>query len=69
MSGKDTMVFVVRRGDETLCAKTDKEATNRSFRQAVAYTETARPRARVKPPRWPNPRGLVGRLKRQPVKR
>jgi len=30
---------VVRRGDETLCAKIYKEATNRSFRQAVDYTE------------------------------
>lgn len=39
MSGKEAMVFVVRRGDETLCAKIYKEATNRSFRQAVDYTE------------------------------
>jgi RIO kinase 1 len=33
------MVYVVRRGDETLCAKIYKEATQRSFRQAVDYTE------------------------------
>lgn len=39
MSGKEAMVFVVRRGDETLCAKVYKEADKRSFRQAVDYTE------------------------------
>lgn len=39
MSGKEAMVYVVRRGEETLCAKIYKEATNRSFRQAVDYTE------------------------------
>ena len=39
MSGKEAMVFVVRCGDETRCAKIDKEANNRSFRQAVDYTE------------------------------
>jgi RIO kinase 1 len=39
MSGKEAMVFVVRRGDDTFCAKIYKEATNRSFRQAVDYTE------------------------------
>ena len=39
MSGKEAEVFVVRRGDEVLCAKVYKEATNRSFRQAVDYTE------------------------------
>src|SRR3954470_3481831 len=39
MSGKEAMVFVVRRGDETLCAKVFKEADQRSFRQAVDYTE------------------------------
>jgi RIO kinase 1 len=33
------MVFVVRVGDETRCAKIYKEATHRSFRQAVDYTE------------------------------
>ena len=39
MSGKEAMVFVVRVGDETRCAKIYKEANNRSFRQAVDYTE------------------------------
>jgi RIO kinase 1 len=39
MSGKEATVYVVRQGDETLCAKIYKEATNRSFRQAVDYTE------------------------------
>ncbi|HEY4068656.1 MAG TPA: PA4780 family RIO1-like protein kinase [Burkholderiaceae bacterium] len=39
MSGKEAQVFVVRCGDETRCAKVYKEATNRSFRQAVDYTE------------------------------
>ncbi|MDO8441756.1 MAG: PA4780 family RIO1-like protein kinase, partial [Polaromonas sp.] len=35
----EAMVFVVRCGDETRCAKIYKEANNRSFRQAVDYTE------------------------------
>jgi RIO kinase 1 len=39
MSGKEATVYVVRRGDETLCAKIYKAATQRSFRQAVDYTE------------------------------
>lgn len=39
MSGKEAMVFVVRCGGETRCAKVYKEATLRSFRQAVDYTE------------------------------
>jgi RIO kinase 1 len=39
MSGKEAMVYVVRCGDETRCAKVYKEATARSFRQAVDYTE------------------------------
>ena len=39
MSGKEAMVFVVRCGDETRCAKVYKEANKRSFRQAVDYTE------------------------------
>ena len=42
MSGKEAMVFVVRCGDETRCAKVYKEATHRSFRQAVDYTENRR---------------------------
>ena len=39
MSGKEAMVYVVRCGDETRCAKIYKEATQRSFRQALDYTE------------------------------
>ena len=42
MSGKEAMVFVVRRGDDdepACCAKVYKEANKRSFRQAVDYTE------------------------------
>ena len=39
MSGKEAMVYVVRCGGETRCAKVYKEATHRSFRQAVDYTE------------------------------
>ena len=39
MSGKEAEVYVVRRGEHTLCAKIYKEATHRSFRQAVDYTE------------------------------
>src|SRR5512139_3844323 len=39
MSGKEATVYVVRSGGETLCAKIYKEATHRSFRQAVDYTE------------------------------
>ncbi len=39
MSGKEAMVFVVRCGAETRCAKVYKEADRRSFRQAVDYTE------------------------------
>ena len=39
MSGKEAMVFVVRCGDDTRCAKVYKEADKRSFRQAVDYTE------------------------------
>ena len=39
MSGKEAMIFVVRCGDATRCAKVYKEANKRSFRQAVDYTE------------------------------
>ena len=39
MSGKEAMVYVVRCGSEVRCAKVYKEATHRSFRQAVDYTE------------------------------
>jgi len=38
-SGKEAEVFVVQCGDETRAAKIYKAATNRSFRQAVDYTE------------------------------
>jgi RIO kinase 1 len=39
MSGKEAAVYVVRCGEDTFCAKVYKEATHRSFRQAVDYTE------------------------------
>ncbi len=39
MSGKEANVYVVRCGGETRCAKIYKDATERSFRQAVDYTE------------------------------
>lgn len=39
MSGKEALVYVVRCGEETRCAKVYKEADKRSFRQAVDYTE------------------------------
>jgi RIO kinase 1 len=39
MSGKEAAVYVVRCGDDTRCAKVYKEADQRSFRQAVDYTE------------------------------
>ena len=39
MSGKEALVYVVRCGEETRCAKVYKEADQRSFRQAVDYTE------------------------------
>ena len=39
MSGKEATVYVVRSGDHTCCAKIYKDATERSFRQAVDYTE------------------------------
>jgi len=39
MSGKEANVYVVRCGDETRCAKVYKNANQRSFRQAVDYTE------------------------------
>ena len=41
-SGKEANVFVVRCGDAIRCAKVYKEATHRSFRQAVDYTENRR---------------------------
>ncbi|MDY0747652.1 PA4780 family RIO1-like protein kinase [Paucibacter sp. R3-3] len=42
MSGKEAQVFVVRSGGEIRCAKVYKEASNRSFRQAIDYTENRR---------------------------
>ena len=39
MSGKEATVYVVQVGNDTRCAKVYKEATERSFRQAVDYTE------------------------------
>ncbi len=39
MSGKEAVVYVVRCGGEIRCAKVYKDATQRSFRQAVQYTE------------------------------
>jgi RIO kinase 1 len=42
MSGKEAMVYVVQCGDELRCAKVYKEARQRSFRQAVDYTEGRR---------------------------
>ncbi|HCY64021.1 MAG TPA: serine protein kinase RIO [Oxalobacteraceae bacterium] len=42
MSGKEATVYVVRCGDEVRCAKVYKEATQRSFHQAVSYQEGRR---------------------------
>ena len=39
MSGKEAEVYVVRCGEDTRCAKVYKEASKRSFRQNVQYTE------------------------------
>ena len=39
MSGKEAAVYVVRKGEETLCAKAYKEADKRGFRQSVLYQE------------------------------
>ncbi|MBI4292225.1 MAG: serine protein kinase RIO [Betaproteobacteria bacterium] len=39
LSGKEAMIYVVRCGEETRCAKVYKEANLRSFRQSVDYTE------------------------------
>jgi len=43
-SGKEADVYVVRCGDETCAAKVYKEAHQRSFRQAVDYTENRKVR-------------------------
>lgn len=39
MSGKEAAVYIVRCGDTIRCAKVYKEATQRSFKKAVAYRE------------------------------
>lgn len=39
MSGKEAIVYVVRCGDVTRCAKVYKEAERRNFRQAALYQE------------------------------
>ena len=39
MNGKEAAVYVVRCGSEVRCAKVYKEATKRSFKQAVQYQE------------------------------
>lgn len=39
MSGKEATVYVVERGDEILCAKVYKDATQRSFKKASQYVE------------------------------
>ena len=39
MSGKEAEVYVVRCGDDIRCAKVFKEASKRSFKQAVQYQE------------------------------
>jgi RIO kinase 1 len=39
MSGKEATVYVVRSGSEIRCAKVYKDAKQRSFKQAVSYTE------------------------------
>lgn len=39
MSGKEASVYIVRCGDTIRCAKVYKEATQRSFKKAVAYRE------------------------------
>ena len=60
MSGKEAAVYVVRCGNETRCAKVYKDATQRSFRQAVDYTEnrrvknTRQARAMAKRWHWPS---------------
>lgn len=39
MSGKEATVYVVRSGTDIRCAKVYKDAKQRSFKQAVSYTE------------------------------
>ena len=42
MSGKEATVYIVQCGDEIRCAKVYKEVNQRSFHQAVNYTEGRR---------------------------
>jgi RIO kinase 1 len=42
MSGKEATVYVVRCGEEVLCAKVYKDAEQRNFRQSTAYQEGRR---------------------------
>jgi RIO kinase 1 len=60
MSGKEAMVYVVRCGEETRCAKVYKEADKRSFRQAVDYTENRRVKNSREAP-WPRARASAAR--------
>lgn len=39
MSGKEATVYLVRRGEEIICAKVYKDAAVRTFKQAVQYQE------------------------------
>lgn len=39
MSGKEAQVFLVRCGDEILCAKVYKDVADRSFKKAIQYQE------------------------------
>lgn len=39
MSGKEATVYMVRSGEEVLCAKVYKEANKRSFKKAATYQE------------------------------
>jgi RIO kinase 1 len=39
MSGKEATIFIVRCGTETRCAKVYKDASQRSFKKAVQYSE------------------------------
>ncbi len=39
MSGKEAAVYVVRAGDQVLCAKVYKDATHRNFRNRAQYME------------------------------
>jgi RIO kinase 1 len=61
MSGKEAMVYVVRCGEETRCAKIYKEADKRSFRQAVDYTENRRVRTPARRAPWPRARASAAR--------